>query len=206
MNTRTDSGVAVLLSGERRAPRALAGLPNARIDDRESLDAAADRARRLVVVGSDADLATVLTRLLRRDLLDVEVAHVRGRPGWLAARRALRGTARRVPLIRDDAGVVLVGAACWLPPTGATSIHGEAVVDDTVLFDGEVAAVRIEPIPAMPGLRAMVLDGRRRRWVVGRAAQLGATGAQVLRDGVPGPRAVKRSTFYRHTTGWLRVR
>ncbi|MFY9491591.1 MAG: peptidase M50, partial [Mycobacterium sp.] len=25
------------------------------------------------------------------------------------------------------------------------------------------------------------------------------------RDGVAGPREVKRSTFYRHTTGWLRV-
>jgi len=27
----------------------------------------------------------------------------------------------------------------------------------------------------------------------------------VVRDGVPGARPVKRSTFYRHTTGWLRV-
>jgi hypothetical protein len=41
--------------------------------------------------------------------------------------------------------------------------------------------------------------------VTGRAAQLGTTGARVERDGVPGPREVKRSTFYRHTQGWLRV-
>jgi len=27
----------------------------------------------------------------------------------------------------------------------------------------------------------------------------------VLRDGVAGRREVKRSTFYRHTTGWLHV-
>jgi hypothetical protein len=34
---------------------------------------------------------------------------------------------------------------------------------------------------------------------------LGTTGARVVRDGEPGPREVKRSTVYRHTTGWLRV-
>jgi hypothetical protein len=27
----------------------------------------------------------------------------------------------------------------------------------------------------------------------------------VVRDGEAGPRPVKRSTFYRHTEGWLRV-
>ena len=87
-------------------------------------------------------------------------------------------------------------------------LHGEAVVDDTVLFDGDVPGVRIEPTLRMPGLRAAVLSGRGRprRWVTGRAAQLGTTGAQVIRDGVPAPRPVKRSTFYRHTEGWLRVR
>jgi hypothetical protein len=66
--------------------------------------------------------------------------------------------------------------------------------------------VRIEPTVAMPGLRAAVLGRGRRRWVTGRAAQLGTTGARVTRDGVPAPRVVKRSTFYRHTEGWLRVR
>ena len=87
---------------------------------------------------------------------------------------------------------------------GAT-IRGEALVDDTVLFDGDVAGVRIEPTSGLPGLRAAVLSGPRRRWVAGRAAQLGTTGARVVRDGVPGAREVKRSTLYRHTTGWLRV-
>jgi hypothetical protein len=73
-----------------------------------------------------------------------------------------------------------------------------------VLFDGDVSAVRIEPTSAMPGLRATVMGGRR-RWLAGRAVQLGTIGARVIRDGVEGPREVKRSTFYRHTTGWLRV-
>lgn len=78
------------------------------------------------------------------------------------------------------------------------------MVDDIVLFDGESAGVRIEPTMTMPGLRATVLGGRR-RWVSGRAARLGTTGVRVVRDGVPGRRETKRSTFYRHTTGWLRV-
>jgi len=146
----------------------------------------------------------VLTRLLRADRLDVEVAHT---PSSRTARRAISGVARRVPLIRDETGTVVVGAAEWTGSPARTKLHGEAVVDDAVLFDGEVAGVRIEPMFTMPGLRAAVLSrrGRPRRWVTGRAVQLGTTGARVIRDGVPAPRPVKRSTFYRHTEGWLRV-
>lgn len=169
------------------------------------IDTAA-QARRIVVVGAHTDLATVLGRLLRADRLAVEVAFV---PRWRTGRRALRGTARRVPLIRDETGAVLVGAAYWLPPDDSLRvIEGEAVVDDIVLFDGSTTAVRIEPIDEMPGLRASALNSRMRpkRWVTGRAAQLGSPGALVVRDGIPGARPVRRSTFYRHTEGWLSVR
>ncbi|KUH87912.1 MULTISPECIES: hypothetical protein [unclassified Mycobacterium] len=186
--------VVVLLFGGRRSPRALRALPVAEDPDTPC--------RRLIVVGSDADLATVLTRLMRTDRLGVEVAHVR-RP-W-QARRALRGSAARVPLIRDDAGAVIVGAAEWRGEPAGQPLHGEAVVDDTVLFDGTVPAVRIEPTDTMPGLRAAVVGAGPRRWAAGRAAQLGTSGARVVRDGVPAARPVKRSTFYRHTEGWLRV-
>ena len=110
-----------------------------------------------------------------------------------------------MPLVRDDTGAVIVGSATWRGTDGP--LHGEAVVDDTTLFDGDVAGVRIEPTLAMPGLRAAVLTGRGRgRWVAGRAAQLGTAGAVVTRDGVVAPRPVRRSTFYRHTKGWLLVR
>lgn len=195
------SQVAVQLFGARRVPRRLRGL------DVLDADAAQDPLagyRRIVVIGSAADLAAVLTRLLRAERLDIEVAHVR-RP-W-QARRAVAGVARRVPLIRDETGSVVVGAARWLPQPDAGTIRGEAVVDDTVLFDGEAGAVRIEPTAAMPGLRARIESGRLRhgRWVAGRAAQLGTTAAQVERDGSTAPRPVRRSTFYRHTEGWLRV-
>jgi hypothetical protein len=194
----TTRDVVVLLLGDRRLPRELRDLPLIGLDGVAGC-------RRVIVVGSDADLAAVLTRLLRSDRLDVEVGHVR-RP-W-NARSARTGKAHRVPLIRDETGTVIVRAAYWLPPDqNARTIHGEAVTDDTLLFDGEVTGVRIEPLPTMPGLRASVLTTRMRpkRWVTGRAAQLGTGGALVVRDGVPGPRPVRRSTFYRHTQGWLRV-
>ena len=199
----TTTNMVVLLFGGRRLPRPLRGLPSAAVDGPEDIDAAIGQWRRLIVVGSRAELAAVLTRLLRAAKLDVEVGFATGH--W-SARRARTGIAQRVPLIRDETGTVLVGAAEWLGVDGAT-LHGEAVVDDTVLFDGEAPGVRIEPTSTMPGLRAAVLSGRRpRRWTAGRAAQLGTTGARLIRDGVPAPRTVRRSTFYRHTQGWLRVR
>jgi hypothetical protein len=195
------AGVVVLRFGEHRLPRGLAGLDTVDVAGSADVDAAAAGARRLVVVGADADLATVLTRLMRTERLGVELAAARG----FFARSAVTGEARRVPLIRDDAGLAIVGSAQWHGPD--QGLFGEAVVDDTTLFSGEVAGVRIEPTAEMPGLRAAVLSGRGRpqRWVAGRAAQLGTTAARVIRDGVEGPREVKRSTFYRHTEGWLRV-
>ena len=206
--------VAVLLFADRSLPGPLRGLALAPVDDVES---AARENRRLIVVGSDADLASVLTTLMRTETLDVEIGFVSDRrspatgayrlaAGRRGARRALRGTARRVPLIRDDTGYAIAGKAMWRGAEGL--LHGEAVVDDTTLFDGDVAWVRIEPLPTMPGLRAAVVTSRGMsgRWVTGRAAQLGTTGAVVTRDGVGEARPVRRSTFYRHIKGWLLVR
>lgn len=204
--------MAVVLFGDRRVPRPLTGLPVHTAD----LDTAIGPYRRLVVVGADADLAAVLTRLLRADRLDVEVAYAPRRrtratriyrlpAGRRAARRAVRGSARRVTLVRDETGVVVVGRAGWAPPEGEPAIRGEAVVDDAVLFDGAAPAVDVEPTLAVPGLRARVPTGWR-RWLAGRAVQLGSTGVTLVRDGVPAPRAARRSTFYRNVEGWLAVR
>ena len=123
------------------------------------------------------------------------------------ARGALTASATRVPLIRDETGTVLTDVAYWRPVEGSRTIVGEAIVDDERLFDGEAAGVRIEPTATMPGLRASVQPSRMRpaRWVGGRAVQLGTTGAIVVRDGDQAARPVRRSTFYRHTEGWLRV-
>jgi hypothetical protein len=200
----TASDVTVLRFGARRVPRPLADLPVVAVASPSDVDGPSE-ARRIVVLGTNADLATVLTRLLRLGRLDVEVGFV---PHAWSARRARTGAATRVPLIRDETGTVLIKAAHWLPQEPGQTVHGEAVVDDTRLFDGEVRGVRIEPTAELPGLRASVVTKRMRprRWVTGRAAQLGTTGAVVVRDGVAGQRPVKRSTFYRHTTGWLSVR
>src|ERR1700758_1169727 len=209
----------VLAFGERRVPRPLTSLPAHRAAGPADVDAAVERYRRLVVVGADADLATVLTRLLRADRLDVEVAYAPPRrtratriyrvpAGRRAARRARRGSARRVTLIRDETGSVIVGRASWRPADDRRLIHGEAVVDDTQLFDGDVDAVWIEPTLGLPGLRASGQKRARGGWHrggPGRAAQLGSTGVTVVRDGVPAPRAARRSTFYRNVEGWLLV-
>jgi hypothetical protein len=211
------ANVAVLLFGDRRVCGPVRSLPTHRVESPADVDAAVGPYRRLVVVGADADLATVLTRLLRAGRLDVEVAYVprcrspatrvyRLPAGRRAARRAQQGAAHRVPLIRDETGSVIVGAAHWRPPDDPQMLYGEAVVDDAMLFDGAVAGVRIEPTAALPGLRARVSGSRSRRWLIGRAVQLGTTGAAVVRDDVPAPRAVRRSTFYRNTEGWLLVR
>ena len=209
--------IAVLMFGDAEAPRPLAGLPTVRIGDPSDVDATIAGVRRVVVLGADADLAAVLTRLLRAGRLDVEVGYAPRRrtaatrayrmpAGRRAARAARRGSAGRVPLIRDETATAIVGAAHWRPPDDAQLLHGEAVVDDDLLFDGDVAEVRIEPTAALPGLRARVSGGRSPRWLAGRAAQLGTTGVVVVRDGVPAARAARRSTFYRNTEGWLLVR
>jgi hypothetical protein len=202
----------VVLTFGSRVPRALRRLA---IVDPDAIDTTLAGSRRVVVVGTDADLAAVLTRLLRAELLNVEVAYVprrrtpatrayrlpsRGR----AARQARRGTAHRVPLIRDETGSVIVGSAVWQPAGAEQLLHGEAVVDDAVLFDGEAAEVTVEPTAGLPGLRARVSGER--RWVTGRAAQLGCVGVSVVRDGVAAPRPGRRSTIYRNTEGWLAVR
>lgn len=224
MNATNAPETAVLVFAGRPVPRPLRRLAAVPIDAEAgdagtaAVDAAIERYRRLVVVGGDADLARVLTRLLRADRLDVEIGYAPARrtaatgayrlpAGWRAAQRARRGVAHPRPLIRDDAGTALVGVGRWLPVDGTAVLRGEGIVDDAALFDGNVAEVRIEPIAAAPGLRAGIPTrrGRVRRWVPGRAAQLGTTGALVVRDGVYGTRTVKRSTFYRHIEDWLLV-
>ncbi|CPX18841.1 peptidase%2C M50 family protein [Mycobacteroides abscessus] len=210
----------VLLFGTRRLPRILRDLPVDRLDGsgavRALVDALPDGPARFIVVGGDGDLGQVLTQLMRAERLDVELGFVPDRPsharriyriGFGAARRARRGRAQRVPLIRDDTGTALAGRASWQRSDG-TPVTGEATVDDTLLFDG-AALVDVEPTESMPGLRASVRGRTRllpRRWVTGRAAQLGTVGAVVVGAGVAGPRPVTRSTFYRHQQSWLLVR
>ncbi|WP_280457301.1 hypothetical protein [Nocardia carnea] len=215
----------VLRCADAPVPIALAAQPTsqtAAVPDTALIDEllpvlAADSLPRLIVLGDDAALAAVLTHLMRTERLHVEVGYVppdhtyaarayQLGTGSAAARRALEGKAEEVPLIRDDTGTVLVGRA-KITGVNGTPLTGEAYVDETRLFSGEVRAMFVTPTLELPGVRASVPRRfRRRRWTAGRAAQLGTPGAVIDRDGVQSDRTVPRSSFYRHHEPWLLVR
>lgn len=217
------------LHGSRRAP-AVPGVPTVALPSRPGradLDpvlADHDPAR-IVVAGTDADLAAVLVRLLRADRLDVEVAYLPaggsaatiawGLPaGTAAATLARHGQARPVPLFRDDSGGVLVGRA------EIRGVRGECYCDDVLVLRG--SAPRLVVIPGPDGLAVRAgRTGRRpdgrvrpvpptaaagRGSALGRAVQVGCEPAVVTSDGVPHPRPVPRRTWYQHTSDWLLVR
>ena len=173
---------------------------------------------RLIVLGSDGALAAVLTGFMRSERLHVEIGYVptdkspasriyKTGTGSAAATKVLEGKATPMPLIRDDTGTVLVGAAV-IAGQGGSTLEGEAYVDDDRMFSGVAAAVHVAPTAGLPGLRSYVDRGRTlrtKRWLSGRAMQLGTPGAIVTRDGVRSHRVVTRSTFYRHSDEWLLV-
>lgn len=164
---------------------------------------------RLIVHGTDADLAAVLVRLLRRDALGTEVGYLPVSRRSAAARcwglphrpddavaLARSGTARPVPLVRDDNGGVLAGRG------EVPDVYGEAYCDAVRVFHGRVRRLVVEAGPD----GVVVLGGRGVRAATGRAVQLGTTGATPVRDGEPYPREITRWAWYRHTEPWLLVR
>lgn len=174
--------------------------------------------RRLLVCGTDATLATLLTRLMRTENLDVEIAYIPEDEtpatrvydlptGSAAAKLGMRGEAQEVPLIRDETGTALVGEATAAGPSGGPLV-GEAYADDERVFSGEIDRLTVRPTRELPGVRATAARPRRirrRQWLRARAVQLGTVGGIITRDGVTGRRAIKRTTFYRHTEPWRLV-
>jgi hypothetical protein len=181
--------------------------------------------RRVVVAGTDADLAAVLVRLLRTDRLGVEVAYVPlarspaaavwGLPtGAAAAALAVEGSATPVPLFRDDSGGVLVGRG------EVRDVRGECYCDEHLVLRGPARRLVVTPTPAGIAVRAgwsgRAPDGRLRPVpqrsprgtgsAVGRAVQVGCEPTTVTTDGVAHPRPVPRWTWYRHTDHWRLVR
>jgi len=234
-----DGLTVVLNCGDTDTPGELAALAGVRCPARPSgadVDALPGPLRRVAVVGDDADLAAVLTRLLHTERLDVELAHVPARPtpgtrvwglphGPEAARLALHGDAQASTLVRDDHGGVLVGAGV-LRGAGGAPLSGEAYADDTQVFSGSVAELRVRPSSDGPGVQVVAVRVPRLRRLLrrsagerlaapervrsgaatGRALQLGSTGCEVVRDGVELGRVVPRWAFYRHPDPWLLVR
>ncbi|MEJ8279716.1 hypothetical protein [Pseudonocardia spirodelae] len=165
-------------------------------------------ARRLIVHGDDADLAAVLVRLLRRDALGTEVAYLpvsrrsRAAVSWGfpssfgdAVALARSGTARDMPLVRDDNGGVLAGRG------EIRDLYGEAYCDATRVLHGRVRSLVVDAGPEGVHVRG----GRGVTAATGRAIQIGTTGATPVRDGVAHPREIKRWAWYRHTEPWRPV-
>jgi len=168
-------------------------------------------AGRILVIGDDADLAAVALRLLRRDLLGaVEVAYAAPAEtavtaiwslptGAEAVRAARRAEVDVVPLVRNDSGGVLVGAAQLSPVTGTVYVDSERVLS------GSAQVVQVEPDLdkglAVTVVRRRILGfGRRPVTTLGRAVEFGLTSqTAIISDGVQHPRAVNRWVFYKHT-------
>lgn len=133
---------------------------------------------RVVVIGTDAALSTVITRLLRADNLWVEVGYVplgesTAAKNWglptdstQALNLALTAPVKPVPTIRDDAAVAVAGSASiteWEPG----ELTGEIIVDDHVLIRHEAAdktprrgifGARLVPMVDAPGIAAVTMD------------------------------------------------
>ncbi|MET0189683.1 MAG: hypothetical protein ABW212_11830 [Pseudonocardia sediminis] len=197
-----------------RVPAALADVPSVTLGPRPGRDEVdpilADHPdARLIVHGTDADLAAVLVRLLRKERLGTEVGYVPvarrsvAAAVWglplrpdAAAELARHGVAGPVPLVRDDAGGVLVGRG------EMRDFDGEGYCDATLVLRGRVRRLLVDAGPD----GVSVLPDRDVRAAVGRAVQIGTSGARVTSDGVEHPREIPRWAWYRHTEPWHLVR
>ncbi|MER7080456.1 hypothetical protein SAMN02982929_05433 [Saccharopolyspora kobensis] len=186
----------------------------------------AETAERLVVHGTDADFASVVLRLLRKNRLgDLVVGYVpvtdspAARLWGLRAgdfERALTAAPRPSALIRDDSGGVLLGAGTIVP------ITGQVYCDDEQVLNGSALEITISPDPdaeplpestpdpmnamldpAMDGLLVTTVRRgllRRRSEVTrGRAVQASFRSATVVHDGMRHPRPAEKWVWYRHT-------
>ncbi|MBB4674800.1 hypothetical protein [Crossiella cryophila] len=174
---------------------------------------------RLLVHGSDADLAAVVLRVLRQDRLgevtlgylptdpSSRIARLWGLPTELDAawRVAVGDGPVGVPLLRDDVGGVLLGHGEISP------VKGSAYCDDVHVLKGTATRLTVRPDPAggeglLVRVRRRGLFGRRTIVQPGRALQLACEPATVLRDGVPHARLMEKWTWYRHTADLRLVR
>lgn len=181
----------------------------------------AERAQRLIVAGTDADLAAVVLRLLRKNrLATTQVGFVPAERHSRFARRwnlptgteralalARAGSTRSVPLIRDDAGGVLLGQGVIAP------IRAVVYCDDQLALREPARSLEVVPSETQEaGLIARITATgplRRRRSYTGRALQISfdpQAPARPSRDGLTRPRPVGRWTWYRHTEDLQLVR
>lgn len=138
---------------------------------------------RVVVMGSDAALSAVLTRMMRADYLWAEVGYVptgehstaalnwglkssepgqgaggdRGAVLEEALAFAMTAPVKPVPLIRNDAGLAVAGSAT-IAEWSNEEITGEIIVDDAVLLradrEKDVFGAKLVPMTDAPGIVA----------------------------------------------------
>ena len=138
---------------------------------------------RVVVIGSDAALSAVLTRMMRADYLWAEVGFVptgehsttamnwglkSSEPGQSAGGKqgavleealafAMTAPVKPVPLIRNDAGLAVAGSAT-IAEWSNEEITGEIIVDDAVLLradrEKDVFGAKLVPMTDAPGIVA----------------------------------------------------
>jgi hypothetical protein len=184
-----------------------------------------DDGGRLVVVGTDADLAAVLVRLLRTERLGIPLAFVPTAPSeaarvWglptdpdAALAGARDGVAGPAPLVRDDRGGVVVGAHV----VGA--FDGVVYCDEHEVLRGAATGLVVRPDPdggpvGVGGVAVAVTGPRRlaglrpgvEHRARGRAATIGCRPASLRRDGIDDDRPLERRSWYRHTADWTLVR
>ncbi|MGD7001533.1 hypothetical protein [Corynebacterium halotolerans] len=137
-------------------------------------------ALRVIVVGTDAALSAVLTRMMRADYLWAEVGYVPveqdspAATNWglptdpaAALEVAVAGPVKPVPLIRTDAGLAVAGSATISAWDGG-ELTGEIIVDDAILTRHEaregirfhgVFGARLVPMTDAPGIAAVRATG-----------------------------------------------
>ncbi len=185
--------------------------------DRADLDRLLDGlAGRPLLLSCDVrGLSAVLLRLIRREqVTDVpigwvpdadrdsrELAARLGLPArpTLAADAATTGAVRRIRLVRDDHGGLLLHRGTLTPSTGRR-FGGQTYHDDTLIADGAVRRLEVRPDYAAdcavlaevhrPGVATRV------RRSTGRSVQTACAEATATVDGLAHPRPVTRWTWY----------
>lgn len=127
---------------------------------------------RLVVVGTDADLDAVATRLMRIDATWIELAYIPTQrehspiaTSWGIEDKpwsiALSGAVNPVPLIRDDSGLATLGVAEICMIDGSPFV-GEIIIDDATIAAPRGAVffgARIAAAVTAPGVAAVAMTG-----------------------------------------------
>ncbi len=134
---------------------------------------------RIIVVGDDAALSAVMTRMMRGDYMWAELAFVPSHPAGSAAARnwglptavshplasgsqelwqlAINAPALPTPTIRNDAGIAVAGSAL-ITDWDDAHFFGEIIIDDNVLVRGDSTyGARLVPMLDAPGIAAVTM-------------------------------------------------